>query len=574
EYVEIKSQVSERKENIRLYPYRFKTANTEERKVTIEANLGKGMFSIKESDIPIKLAGVTTKELNEYEQGLYDNIIGAGDRVTIKYDQDPVHQVSNVPNPFVRAAVFKGTMNVNKMLIRDNLVEEDEEAFDPAAVRARFNPWQISFGRAWESMSHINSIPHSKFLQVRSALESYERRDLYGKDFQKWSNPVRDYLKPAVQQNIARKHGIIIGAVVGATFGHRSLYGKLLGGIAGATTVAIGQAMKLEHQVRTGEKWIPERRKEERELNEYIDMLKFVKYRKLYSDYKAAAEKLYGEDVDQQIKISDYNRTSQLYSVKNQLEKGVSNSEARKLTAPLNLKYGGSTAKALIDSINREIIEIGKEKRNSSPSEMTKMAMYYYNLSEKTMYGYDENEPLTNILYSLPKRDRNYFKGFLNAPEEERMKILQVAPKYMRRPLEAAWGIEVEEKANIVEYFKQHQLPGVNWAGWREDVDLDAVKVKIIKKEGRDAGEYDVWDRDIQAADDAGRIPIPYVYKRESGQDITRRMRELLGEIGMDDMDIQYVMTEGDMDIRINLTYDRKRDIEQYIRENEGEFLR
>ena len=66
-------------------------------------------------------------------------------------------------------------------------------------------------------------------------------------------------------------------------------------------------------------------------------------------------------------------------------------------------------------------------------------------------------------------------------------------------------------QSHEVEYFKEHQLPGQDWVGWSEDVDLNNVKVKMINHEGLPNNEFNVWDKDIESANNQGNVPLPHI---------------------------------------------------------------
>jgi hypothetical protein len=68
--------------------------------------------------------------------------------------------------------------------------------------------------------------------------------------------------------------------------------------------------------------------------------------------------------------------------------------------------------------------------------------------------------------------------------ESERKKILKKMPDYLKRPLQAAWGMEMEEVQSNRKYFKSHKLPGVGWRGWKPNINLKHVKMKTIENEG------------------------------------------------------------------------------------------
>ena len=112
-----------------------------------------------------------------------------------------------------------------------------------------------------------------------------------------------------------------------------------------------------------------------------------------------------------------------------------------------------------IKRVNKALNQLQSYRKVGNLSENTTKAIYYYQQSEKTMYGYDQGEPLQNILAALPKKDRQYINYFLEAPEEERQKILDIVPSYVKRVLQMSWGMEHDPKESLKDYFATHYLP-------------------------------------------------------------------------------------------------------------------
>ena len=125
------------------------------------------------------------------------------------------------------------------MVVEAGVATEKEDDFSPAAVHARFNPLERTFGGLWETVAHLNTPLHTKLLQVRSPYESYRLREVYGKDFQNWVNPIDDFLIPTFQVNVERDWipAIFFGGLLGAMFGSNKA-GRFVGGVVGVSTVA------------------------------------------------------------------------------------------------------------------------------------------------------------------------------------------------------------------------------------------------------------------------------------------------------------------------------------------------
>ncbi len=576
---EIRKRVIEQNKPLRIYPYKFQTSNIKVQTVTVKRKIDNEKFLTYEfPDNPIELAGVNLPNSKTSKEGraatqFIDRFIHEGARIQVGVDADPLNLIQDNTYKTIKAVVYSGKTNINRTAIQQGVGKENEDDFSPAGVHARFTEGEIRFGKVWEKFAHLNTMFHTKFLQVRSALESYERRDLYGKDFQRWEHPIRDFLRPAIDQNINNKYGILVGGLVGSLFG-RTLYGKIIGATVGVAVIGSGKAYKKAYELISGEKWIPERREKERDLNEYIDILKFIKYKRLYVEYAQKSKLKENFDVQKfldtqkargeknKARIKDLEEAKRLIKIKG-------DSAIRSMYKQYRPKYGtpGMNVDEMISAINKEMTELMNERKAVKVPKIAQKAIAYYNLSEKTMYGYDVGEPIQNILAAMPKKDRQYLSYFMKAPEEERMKILEVAPRYVRRVLEQTWGLPVEGKPDLIQYFKHHQLPGPDWEGWDENINLDLVKVKMVRNEALDISDFNIWEDDVQQAKAMGPIPLPKLYISDYAEKVKAKLEDLLHGIGLNDVSVSYSLSSKDIDVDIDLQRDKKKEIERYINE-------
>ena len=319
----------------------------------------------------------------------------------------------------------------------------------------------------------------------------------------------------------------------------------------------------------TGEAYIPKRRKKEREVNDYIDKLKYVKNKKLYNKYRELAirkEHIDPAKIIYKNKADGDNRKrgiAKLENIKRRLKTDtISFKDAKKAA---NYDKSLDSKDDLVKELNKEINFLRNSKKVQNISPMAAKAIMYYNESENTAQAFDKGDALETILSALNRKEREYFQPFLNAPEEERHEIVKLVPKYMRRPLQAAYGMKVDKKDDLNEYFKNHALPEDKWAGWNEDVNLEDVKVKIIKREGLDMGEFDKWQQDEDRAEYLN-IPIPKINYHEKGREIQERLRKVLSEVGLSSVDVSYSVTNnGGIDMNVDIENDRRDELSSYV---------
>ena len=122
-----------------------------------------------------------------------------------------------------------------------------------------------------------------------------------------------------------------------------------------------------------------------------------------------------------------------------------------------------------------------------------------------------------------------------------------------------SWGMEHDPKESLKDYFATHYLPEEEWAGWEEDVDLDSVRVKLIKKANLDFSEFDVWDADIERANAYGEIPLPKINRQENPAIVKQRLKQLLGRQGLREIDIQTSYATRQSRVQLALKEDARR---------------
>lgn len=610
---DIKKRVSEQKQAHRTYEYKFKSADVDTIKTKITKIDGNSIYvDYNGEDRKINLAGIMTTPIPKnkvYAEKLAEvrKNIKVGETVKLKVDADERIRESTIG---LKAVVYdKSGTNINRQMVNEGLAIYKEKDNSATSIHARFNSGERLFGSIWESISHLDTYVNTKILHVRSAVEDYEREEVYGKSFSLWTHPVRDYLMPSIYHNIHRTGGVLIGALVGSMFG-RTKYGKVIGAALGGSAIAIGKINAFRYKVQNGEEWIPKPRRKERELNEYVDILKYLKNMRYYNIYKEKALKEDHFNVDKYIEGKDKqgaDRKSHIKNIEKQkhehkmkyiddknkrdewleenkkphMRSNKNSSLTKKAEAKLyNTVFGGiydlraskvinktKESKQVVANDNKKINKISSFRESEKLPYNVLMALKYKQQADSTMYGYNQGDPITNIMSALPKKDRDRFGDFMNAPKMEREKLLKIAPLYLRRPLESVWGMKVEDKPDLEEYFKTHQLPDKDWEGWDENVNLNNVKVKLINHEGLPQNEFNVWDKDIEAANQQGNVRLPHINYKSRARDIRSSLLYLLGKNGIKDPDIKYTYGGDGINIDMDLEYPNKQDIEDKIKD-------
>lgn len=574
---QIRDEVSDRKQEFRIYPYKFRNTQLKFETVTVDKVLDNGTILTKEyGDNPIKLAGIKFSHGKTIPEGVaamdyLHTIFKNGQKIKIGYTTDKVRMINHDTYRTISATVYKNGHMINKEMMKRGLAQEKENDDSSAGINARYSQGQILWGKIWEKLAHADTFFNTKFMQVRSALEQYKRRDLYGKDWQTWEHPIKDFLIPSVQNTLSHGfiHSVVLGAALGAAFGG-SKYGRLIGAVIGGGTMAVLSAGISFKEAVTGKKWIPERRQKERNLNEYIDILKYVKNTKLYEQYRQKAIKEEHVDPAEIIRRNKWRGDNRKAGIKflTSLKQDI---KSKKIDFKQALKiadYQGQKIEdmdALLKQINGEINDLKNDRRVEKVTPLAAQAIMYYNESKKTLYGYNPGDPLQNVLSAFNRKERRYVQPFMDADPSERKEILSLVPNYMKRVLQSSYGMKVDDKPELEEYFKHHALPGQNWVGWNADVDLEDVKVKMVKHEGMDMSEFDYWPDDEQRAEHLD-IPVPKINMHQKSRVVKEKLRAVLGESGLKDIDVQTSVTNTpgiNMDVRIE--NDRRKEIQDHV---------
>lgn len=586
----IHQRVIQQKEPLRVYDYKFSTSNVVSEDVTVKKILDNNTILVDSygKEHTVKFAGIHVSEsntdlykktasgkeisMNEAAQDVINKYLAPGSKVTISYDADERNKFSKDSTSSIRAAITSRGTNVNRKLLDMQLATEKDDD-SPAAVHARYSKGEIAFGSAMERVTHtIGGTPFiNKIIQVRSPYEQYRNKEVYGKDFQSWNNPISGILIPNLEKDIANQHAMGIAGVAAATyigtlFG-RTKFGKIVGGTVAFSAVMAGKGI-MAMGSDSERDWRPLRRRKQEEMNEYIDALKYIKNIRLYGEYKEKAMRENGFDVDKYV-ASKEAKGSENKAKRKELEDFKKTVKVDfKHRKRYNFKYGKpkyvdmeSGYKQIIHDVNKEIAELQSERKVEKLPLNAIKALEYRDAAKKTMWGYEPGDSIADMMSALPKKDRQYFKHFMNAPEEEKEKILRIAPSYMRRALQSTWGMKVDEKPALADYFTEHALPNPEWIGWREDVNMDDVKVKLVHLNKLDPGEFDIWDDTKKQADQVN-IPIPNIHMHSTRAQSQKALNDVLRNAGMEDIQLSFVNSRHPSAV-LNISSDPRTDVEK-----------
>lgn len=478
----VKRQVRAKKKSTFFSPYQYANQDFQTKTVKIKGFVpGRAdQFVTDEFTKPIRLSGVRASRKNRSgpARNYMSKLIQPGSEVQITYDANkgPLWGPTGTIDAYVKA----GGVDVNQQLMNSGYGKK-ASIYSPLDRNQQEGAVRRQYEGMKERIFHRNTLLNAKFLPYRTSVEDWERRNVYGATFPQWQHPVRDFLKPMVYRAANRD---VFTATLGLA-GAGTLFGRtpaaravtsLAGGVTGASTSLFTNARSYE----TGERFIPKARKKELALEEYVDILKYIKYSRLYSSARVAAISKEGADPEGYLKELP---------------------EGSRMFTPLG--------------------------------PITQQAIQYRKEMQRTMYGADPFGDLMDVYAAMPKRKRKYFMEFLKAPLKDRARILSTAPRLERRIYEARWGLKVEKRPDLVDYFSKRELPSPDWEGWNPNVDLETVKLKMANHMGLDASQMGYYPQQVKEAN-LINPSYPDINMTTKSSDVSRQLRILLRDSNID----------------------------------------
>lgn len=238
----------------------------------------------------------------EYKETLQivQKVIRAGnanDSDIKKYNQAVHHRKATMRKFELYPNRFKGkVLNPDTVADVQSINEDTIQAADQYSLPERF------LGSLWESFTNLNTPITNKWFHYKDPLEHYKLMQLYGKEYQPWTDPIGSWAKPWTQQALSQE-GVAAGAAYwgmgpGYLLGGRG--GAIVGGALGAVYGGFNKATRWM----TGSKgYTPGKIDDERQVNEYFDSLKFTRNQRM-------AELATGLDKEEYIEASRGTLTS------------------------------------------------------------------------------------------------------------------------------------------------------------------------------------------------------------------------------------------------------------------------
>lgn len=490
----VREQVAEIKKRHTFHPYKYKSNITKEQ-VQVTGYAPGEADTLMTTAGPVSFAGLHLRTNKVAANWLQQNI-KPGQDINITYDQN-YPPARNQP---IEAIIEAGGENVNQTLLSQPQIAYPSRSEQPIDRYFRESPLEFKLHALEERLEHMNSWVNEKFIPHRTAIEDWERQHVYGSSFPTWNEPYQSFIRPLGYRAMNRNpiSAAITLGIAGRLF-FREPEGKAFGTIAGAVAGLGISLLSGAKNIQTGRRFLPQPYEKAESVNEYADILNYVKYSRMYSQERQAAIQQEGTDPEQLAK---------------QLEKS-------RFKAYQYANIGPNTVAAL-----------GARQKMQS-----------------TMYGANVFGDVMNLSASIPRNQRDYFMEFLNAPVDERMRILSVLPRLERRMFEARWGMKVEKRPDLKTYFSQHELPGPSWEGWSPAVDIEDVKIKMMQSQGVNLSQQGYYPQQISEAN-ALNYSYPTFNKAQSPDASAAQLQRLFTSNNMAGS-VRIVPTSGNSSIEL-----------------------
>lgn len=604
EFRDWKKRASNVKKKHRFYNYKFDDTAIDNKLVMVKEVLNNNSFTVYGDNRIYKLAGINVPSGADDERAqaaaeILGDVLKKKKLVRIAINADELDEENQDTYQTVNAIVYSEFgKNINKELLELGLAKERKSDKTATGLTTRYNSGQLIYAKLWEKFAHLDTPFHTKFLQVRSPLEDFKRREVYGKNFQSWQHPIKDYLVPTMESFMS--HGPVWGFALGAVLGQafvRRKESKLVAALMVGSIAAVG-GLIADARHEPDKAWIPRRREKEREIEEYFDVLKYIKARGIYREAIRRAKRDGIRDPERKIKKIEERarrrrkklerleeRKKRLY-IKKELEPDRNREKIEKLEARLETARDPKVRRNLerrieqvrvnrryrnkFSKVSKDILDIKEEKDLYKLSKWEIIAYQALMESKQTLYGGDPFGDQRDFEAALPNKYREYAREFLKTKDaKERKEILSLVPENQKRYYQARWGMKVDKKPDLEDFFKDRYLPDANWEGWRPEKDLEDVMIKVIQRGRLDPAEFGIWKDDIKRAEENNAPALDFKNYKRNPDDIEKELRMLLGGAGLGNIDIVITPNEND-EIRIELEMqrDRTKEFEEFTRNN------
>ena len=178
-----------------------------------------------------------------------------------------------------RAKVAQTRAQVAAVGIKNEFTPYKYKYMDPTELvgEAAGNPINFTANKIFENLAHRDTFFNSKFLRTRTALEDWERDNVYGATYPSWNTPYSSFIEPIINRSTQRNPLAAASAAgaIGYLFG-KTPRAKAMGGMLGAVIGGSASAFGSITEAVTGDRFVPRDRKRQLALEEQADILSYT----------------------------------------------------------------------------------------------------------------------------------------------------------------------------------------------------------------------------------------------------------------------------------------------------------
>jgi hypothetical protein len=145
-------------------------------------------------------------------------------------------------------------------------------------------------------------------------------------------------------------------------------------------------------------------------------------------------------------------------------------------------------------------------------------AQQYRWAQANTRAGVNPQGSPMSIYWTLPESERKFFNAFAHASGKDRHRILEMVPADQAHLYKAIWSrmdsgdqsmwagadnaisdaYMARQEAAVSASMSNQPMPGEDWVGWHEDVDMSDIAVRYVDRTGRELSDYGMWDKQLK----------------------------------------------------------------------------
>lgn len=367
-----------------------------------------------------------TKSWTDYDEGIYQNVKGQS---KLRKKKQTFYEYNHMsPTGLIGRSRTNASEESSETVRRINEINRNKEPGEGAFKKAISSYWEWASHSIETPLDQLTPLaPGSKLMHIRSATEGYERDVAYGTSAKFWNRPVENFIKPFVR-------------TAGASLGYTD---------------------------------IPDELEKKRKLEEYFDVLTYVKNTRLANKARDA---------------HDWSAVAQFEEKKDSTLFGIN---------PFTRNY-----KHLMRALPARERDYFSSFEKADTVEDRKKILQMVPENEKALYLARWK------LLTADKIRKGLKKGILN--EEETLKAKQEVSNFYdeanteglprNKQLMQEYVSTRLRGENYSDWYRRTKilskmaLPKADWVGFHPSVDLEDIKLKVVQTRAEDMHDYNLWE--------------------------------------------------------------------------------